>query len=217
MAVAYDTSSLKAFTAGTPVTNSHTCTGSNLVLIVFVWDNAGTTHGTTGVTYNGVAMTNINTILCDTAAVASTSAWYLVNPSTGANNISVATTTAGSTSFVAISYTGAGTPNANNTKLDTTSNTSFSLSVTTVSDNSWVAMGMVDESNAPTAGASTTLRQNSGSGFGGFDSNGAITPAGSTTLNSSFTSSPRETGIIVAIPPYTAPATTKAVFLLNFM
>lgn len=221
MALAFDASSIKAFTAGSPVTLSHTCTGSNRILIVFVFDSAGSTHGTTGVTYNGVAMTQIGTAQTyPSGAVSSTSAWYLIAPATGVNTISVATTTASSTSIISMSYTGAkqsGQPDSSFKDLyNTTGHTTWSLSTTVVASNCWLVAGMVDDSNAPTAGSGTTMRQNSGSGFGGFDSNGTVS-TGSQTLNFSFSSSGKQTGIIVSIAPSVAAATTNPAFLLNFI
>lgn len=221
MALAFDASAIKAFTAGSPVTFSHTCTGSDRILIVFVWDTAGTSHGTTGVTYNGVSMTQIGTAQTHpTTGVSSTSAWYLIAPATGSNTISIATTTAGSTAAVAMSYTGAkqsGQPDSNaKNSYNTTAHTTWSLSTTVVASNCWLAAGMVDDSNAPTAGASTTMRQNSASGFGGFDSNGTVS-TGSQTLNFAFSSSGKQTGIIVSIAPSVATATTNPAFLLNFI
>ena len=67
----------------TTVTISHTCTGSDLCLIVGVSvDNAVPT----GVTYNSVAMTKIDD---QDASAGNASLWQLVGPATGANDIVV--------------------------------------------------------------------------------------------------------------------------------
>lgn len=119
-----------------------------------------------------------------------------------------------------MSYTGAkqsGQPDSSFKDLyNTTGHTSWSLSTTVVASNCWLVAGMVDDSNAPTAGSGTTMRQNSASGYGGFDSNGTVS-TGSQTLNFAFSSSTKQTGIIVSIAPSVAAATANPAFLLNFI
>ncbi|KKL97825.1 hypothetical protein LCGC14_1830540 [marine sediment metagenome] len=80
--VAFDAESSGQGTS-TTVTISHTCTGSDLCLIVGVSvDNAVPT----GVTYNSVAMTKIAD---QDASAGNASLWRLVGPATGANDIVV--------------------------------------------------------------------------------------------------------------------------------
>lgn len=113
MAVAFDVSSVGA---GTGPSWSHTCSGSNRLLIVATADwVGGDTDTTTGITYNGVALTKL------TASKAFNTArsqlWYLVNPASGAHTIAV--TSSAGMAFIASSYTGVdqstplGTPVAN--------------------------------------------------------------------------------------------------------
>lgn len=84
MAIAKDATSVGAAVSASSVTVSHTVSGSNRLLIVFAnGEIFGETF--TGVTYNGVAMTEIRQ-----AAVATFwrhSAWYLIAPATGTANI----------------------------------------------------------------------------------------------------------------------------------
>lgn len=216
MAIAYDNSSKKAFTAGSSVSFSHVLTGSNAILFVGIWDTAGTTHNVTGVTWNtSENLTSIQTQTFATSAVSSTSLWYLVNPTATTANVVISTTTGGSTAAVASSYTGAaqsGQPDSSaKNSYNSTSHTTWSLSTTVVAANSWVVAAMVNDSNAPTAGANTVMRQNSASGNGFFDSNGAVA-AGSQTLNFSFGSSGKQTGCIASFaPPAAGPSTVKTI------
>lgn len=118
---------------------AHTCTGSNLILVVgvFTYDITAGDREVSGITYNGVALTKINHSLNTNHRV---ELWYLINPATGSNTVAV--TMAGVNSKVgagAISLTGAaqsGQPEATGTA--TGSSTSPSVDVTTVADNSWV-------------------------------------------------------------------------------
>ena len=85
MAIAIDASSLTQSAGFTnSVTVSHTCTGTDLILLVGIHCR---TDVVTGVTYNGTAMTflgkNIN------SGVVGVQWYYLVGPSTGANNVVV--------------------------------------------------------------------------------------------------------------------------------
>lgn len=104
MAIAYDSSS----NSGNGVVSwSHTCTGTNLVLLVACYSN-GTSP--TAVTYNSVSLTQIVTGTNMTI-------WMLLSPPTGAHTIAVTTTTTTKV-HLAVSYTGCDTalnPNAFNT------------------------------------------------------------------------------------------------------
>jgi len=81
---------------------SHTCTGSNLALIVGVAIGL-TGAGTTTATYNGVAMQSLGVINSDNQTAGYAQLFGLVNPATGANTVAISTTlasiTGGSMSF----------------------------------------------------------------------------------------------------------------------
>ena len=87
MAIALDATSNSGNTTGTTTaTLSHTCSWTDRILFVATINNNATPTTVTEVTYNGIAMTNIGGVLATTGA-ANTYLWYLINPSTGANNI----------------------------------------------------------------------------------------------------------------------------------
>lgn len=107
MAIAFDASSQDArYSTGTTLTFSHTCTGSDRFLWVYVYTyKAGSGASISGVTYNGVAMTELesyqkaqNEIYCQ--------AFYLANPASGANDIVVTHVLAPYCWALASSYTG---------------------------------------------------------------------------------------------------------------
>lgn len=126
MAIAFD-----AVTDGGYNTSSfsHTCTGANRVLIVMVTD---TNFNTTGITYNSVSMTAI-------VVGSSTKLFYLLNPASGSNTVSIAGVTANFRG-AAISYTGvnqtAAFPDAVITS--TSSSNTATLSPTVLASGCWL-------------------------------------------------------------------------------
>jgi len=91
MAIAYDHSSSALIAPGTTPTLlwSHTCSGSNRLLVVAVAVQGN--NPVTGVTYGGVALTQeLN--LTGANANAQASLWRLVNPAAGTANIIVSVT-----------------------------------------------------------------------------------------------------------------------------
>jgi hypothetical protein len=181
MAIAFDVASFVGNVAS-PTALSHTCAVGATLLVAHVRPGGGGTL--TGVTYNGVAMTLINSGV----AIDTYSLWYLFNPASGAHNI-VATMTGGSVLFVeAASYTGTTV-----TGVDASATSAAAAtSVTTIADNCWCVYGSADRTGAdPTAVSGCVRRAAAGSGgsMGLFDSNGPKTPAGSTTLTTSASGS----------------------------
>ena len=180
MAIALDAVTNMASGSGTSLTFAHTCTGDDRILFVFVETAEGTTPVVSGVTYNSVAMTEINNVSFTVGGNAVVYLYYLVAPSTGANNVVISC----SSSMVlirgnAVSYTGAsqtGQPDGSDT--ETGSGASGTVTITTTADNCWMVFGQANNAAEPTAGTNSTRRGTSGGGgFGYFDSNGAITPA----------------------------------------
>ena len=110
MALAFDAKSdSDGYTNAASVTWSHTCTGSNLGLVVGDggWHPSG--HTVSGVTYNAVALTARATSALS-GGDDQASCWTLINPASGANNVVVSITNGGSGDAggtVATSFTGA--------------------------------------------------------------------------------------------------------------
>lgn len=85
MALTVDATSTSNGASVSSLTWSHTCTGSDLVLVVTVGVFGGQT--VTGVTYNGVALTQVGTDIQGSYNLSDI--WKLTSPATGANNIVV--------------------------------------------------------------------------------------------------------------------------------
>lgn len=179
-----------AFDAGTngasgssPLTFSHTVTGSDPILLVGVEIN-GTTS-VSGITYNGVALTKINSIV---NGVFTHELWYLSDPATGANDVVVTTT--GAVTLLnasAVSYTGASNPSSaipDNDGVDQGSVGTGTNTIVSVADNCFHIAFFAGRNtgNNLTAGSGATARNVTTSGFAFFDSNGVITPAGSNSM-----------------------------------
>jgi len=206
MAIAFDaTSKSGTGTFTTTATWSHTITGTDTYLVVFLDDESG--DGAVSVTYNGVAMTQL--IKLNLSGTGIYQYMYgLANPATGVNNV-VATLTGGHAGFaLATSYSGAQqTTPADATVSNTSASTSspFTTTITTLADNCWTIMGSRSNIGA-SAGTGSTFR-NSRSGADGndhgiYDSNGAITPAGNYSMGLTFSGTAAPIGtVMVSIAP----------------
>lgn len=178
MSIAFDSAGGRASASATSVTFAHTCTGTNRVLFVSANSVSSTT---TGVTYNGVALSRIGSEVTQGAIVASL--WYLINPATGSNNVVVSRSGSGTVQGASSSYTGVrqnSIPDATNS--NQTSATSISVATTTVADNCWVVAGGTCGNGGLSNGTATTMRQSGTNDIFICDNNTAQTPAGSVTL-----------------------------------
>lgn len=178
----YDATSSGTALPGNSITFSHTCSGSNRILLVFISQNSGGSSDIiTGVTYNGVSMTRIDR--SNTGVGITVYAYYLVNPTAGANNV-VVSASSGSDYLraIAVSYTGAlqtGQPEGS-AKNNNGSTTSLTTTYTTTTDKSWCvsfvandgALAMTNSTNV------TTVRNNVSTITYLGDSDGDISPAG---------------------------------------
>lgn len=70
------------YIGGTTVKWNHTCTGSKLILVVYVglWQDVAGTGSVSGVTYNGSSFTKATAV---TTGAMRSEIWYLVNPTGG--------------------------------------------------------------------------------------------------------------------------------------
>jgi hypothetical protein len=178
MAIAPDATGGSRGTSTTSLTYSHTCTGSNLLLLVGGFLSAGDVI--TGVTYAGVSMTQL---IKQITSVSSYGVYMygLLAPNTGANNVVISASSSGvidgsSTSYTGVKQTGLPDASIANDSVLTT----ITTTLTTITDNCWTALYSAGD-RTPSASTGSTLR-NSQSDGALFDSNGAITPAGSTSM-----------------------------------
>ena len=213
MAIAIDATSEGFESGGTTVTVSHTITGSD----TFLWFSTfkfGGGDSVTGVTWNGTSMTQIGKITSDASGF--TYGYAIATSDTGTHDV-VATSSSSVQWFVTnASYTGVDqtTPNPDTVNNSSATADSFSESVTTSVDNSWLVIAGRTPGKAPTAGSETIVRKlNATSGDAGWtlDSDGARTPAGSEALAWSYSGSSTSYWVMSSIAPAVAagPASVK--------
>lgn len=186
MAVTIDATSSSTGAAGTTLTYAHTVgSGSNRELIVFIGlDDAGAAFPS-GVTFDGVAMTNLggaggvnNPLVAD--------AWYLLAPNVGAHNIVITKASGIPIASSGISLFGAATPtNSNTGQADAAVAASLGLTAATAG----LALDCIVTSlAAPTVNASQTAFGAAAnfSGTKDFSSSYKLVAAGSPTMDWSF-------------------------------
>lgn len=200
MAIAYDSSANAGNTSTASLVYSHTCTGSDLVLVVFV-KVFNTSDLVTGVTYNGVSMTKI--LSGQDADNRWSYTYTLAGPATGTNNVTVSLSSATFVGSTSQSYTGCsqtGIPDASASL--NTSSTTVTTTLTTIADNCWL-VGSYNGGRVYTAGSGTTVRQSNTSAdfLNSFDSNGAKTPAGSYSLAGTQSSAANSRNYIISLAP----------------
>lgn len=190
-------------------TYAHTNGASANYMTVTILRNDDTTTAAddvTGVTYNGVSMTQLGKYNTSTQEPGVLYIYGLANPATGSNNVVISLTgSTGSRAYsVTNSYTGVaatGQPDASNT--GTTVGTSLTVSVTTVDDNAWLigAMGVNSGGVTQSAGTGTVLRGavTTGDNLGSYDANSPTSPAGSDSLVMNSSASRTMYGLVLSL------------------
>lgn len=218
MAIAFDASSIRTQDSGGGATSTwaHTCTGSNRILFVGVTVGAGKT--VSGVTYNAVAMTQVNTLALAGTTFDNGYLFRLVAPATGANNIVV---TASADTFIyaaATSYNNVDQTTPIDVQgTNSATATSLGLSLTTTKNNDWLVgfwyYGTTDDNF--TAGANTLIRQEDaapGIWYAMGDTNSDQTPAGSKTITLTSANSRLQGVVGAAFMPTQAVAVDALMF-----
>lgn len=187
--LAYDSSSGGAGSTST-LTFSHTCSGTNRLLLVSV--TVPQASSVTSVTYNGVSMTGITSqnAPLDLRAYL----YYLINPTSGANNVVVTLNGSNFKSANSVSYTGANQylqPDAFN------SAASYTVNNTVIGSSCWI-VSTIGTEGTWTAGGSYVVRggQVSGGYYNYLEDSNAIISSGSNTVT--FTGTPTGRDAIIA-------------------
>lgn len=185
--------------SGSSFSWSHTCSGSNRVLLLGIgwYDTADTVSS---ITYNSVAMTLVPSSTA-TNGQYTAALYYLTDPTTGSNTISV-TFTGSVFDFggVALSVTGADQSTPLGTA-NTASGTSTTPSVTITSASGELVLDtlIIAHSGTLTVGGSQTQRWNAITG-GGFIKGGASTEDGAASVTMSWSNSTSQDWAITGVP-----------------
>lgn len=212
MAISFDAAVAATPTGGTSNTWSHTCSGTNRILFVFVYLNSGGADLVTGVTYNGVALTLIDKQGNSDSGNDWTYLFYLINPSTGANNVVVSASTSVGIFGMSSSYTGAnqsGQPDAS-AKQTAANGGTVTTTLTTIANNCWTVLGS-GGARITSASTGSTQRATDTAGSAIYDSNGPITPPGSTSMSLTTAAGDRDGYIMASFSPV-ASATANSGF-----
>lgn len=180
MAIAFNAATESFTNAGQTLNFSHTTAGTDRILWVGVMTLS--TRSVSGVTYNGVAMTG----LTRSGGGQPVQLWYLINPATGSNTVSISIGSPNSFIYAAAaSYTGAkqsGQPDSQNT--NNVSGSPINTSTTVVAANSWAILVARNDTSGDTT-ASTGSTERAAGAIGTvqlYDSNGGLS-AGSQTMS----------------------------------
>jgi hypothetical protein len=157
---------------GVALTWSHTCTGTNLLLVVGVNCTVNPDTGlSTTATYNAVSMTSLGVVHSGGSTSGYVQFFYLINPASGANNVVVtaAGSTGGSVDYGggSISFTGVhqttplGSPFTN-----TANGTSVSVNVTGTTAGNMVVDTACAGTSMTSVGGSQTQRVHANTGSG---------------------------------------------------
>lgn len=198
MAIAYDSSSLGPNPPATaPQTWSHTCSGSDRLLVVGAVSLNDTV---TGVTYNGTSMTFIAKTSYPGAGRQGVAMYYLLNPATGTNTISV--NGSGNVTGFASSYTGVNQSSQPDSSAVTNPANASSITMTTtvVATGCWLVAVQADAAGGETAGSGTTIRQTHPFGLTISDSNGTV-GTGSQSLIINWSGTQPNAGVIASFYP----------------
>lgn len=162
----------------------------------------------TGVTFNGVAMTQQGAVAQSIGTFNNTYQYYLVNPPTGTYNLGVTTSGSAFVYLVAGEYNGVdqSTPfDGSMVANKITSGTTVTTNITTTIDDCWlIGMGQA-QSNTLSAGTGTVKRTTPITTYETWqimvDSNGGKTPAGTYSLQVSRSSSGAAGLVVSALRP----------------
>ncbi len=213
MAIAKDITSTAA-ASGTNLTTdltwTHTCTGSNLALVVGVVTQTATNINPTSVKYNGVSMSLLTT-QGNANPNLQLAVYYLANPTIGANTIDVnwSGASVARSGAIAISLTGTAASPAGNGASNAQATTTPSLPTTTGTANSWI-IDFLEVGNTPetaTATGTNQTKQDSIIVLSNFEINistQTTTTAGSYTNSWSKGASSQDAQITLEIIPFVA-------------
>lgn len=218
MAIAYTNSAVIAnWSTANPATASFDCSGGD-ILFVGVFGNGAMTA--VSATYNGVAMTQLFYMNGTDGGSNDQVVFYLVNPASGSNTLSVSRTGGANLSIVASSYSGVDTTtpiDAYSTEgSNSTATTHASNSTTVGSSNNWlVGLHRDTDLRITTADILTIRASTTTVSEEVWDSNGTVS-AGSHTVTYTLSPAGRVHGVsLISINAAATATNTTNFFYMN--
>jgi hypothetical protein len=211
---------------GDPLTQAYDSgtLGSDRYLVVCIWIFT-TSDLVTGVTYAGNSMTQLAKY--QGIAQGGTYQYFygIAAPTTGSNDIVIdgsstlpLNTWVGAVTYTGVKQTAQPDSTANTNRTSPTSG-DFTVTTTTVADNSWILMMESDNNGNMAATANSTKITTWSAGFGTqiFDSNGPKTPAGSNTITVNGANGGSQDGFVVSLAPAVSVAVSSVAPTLLLM
>lgn len=221
MAIAFVQNSTVTNQVGTTHSVTPTFTsGSNMIGLVWVEQGTIALGDPTGITWDGVAMTKINTFTTGTARLTLISLWGILAPATGSKNITATFASSSNSNLQWATYSGVSQSDAisslqnstNGTVGAATSTGYITTALTPSNANSWIAAFGIDLASSFTVTGGTTQRY-----WGNWsivDSGGTV--SGSTTLGATLgSSSCWGNNAVVLIPVSTGSASFPRLSLMG--
>lgn len=171
---------------------SHTCSGTNRILIVGIAVGAGVNDGTSAfsVTYNGVAMTSLGKVHNNNDQLGFVQLFGLINPPTGPNNVSVnwtgADTASGQLNAGSISFTGCDQTTGWGTAVTAFGNGTTPSCVVAAATGDYV-VDVVGTGTGVTSSTQTNKWLSNGNSFSGGGNGAGSIAAGATSVTMQYT------------------------------
>lgn len=211
MAIAFDTSNITALDSDK--TLSHTCSGSDRILLVYVHDpNQGTLD------YNGTSMTQLGSWANNNGL------FYLINPDSGAHTITLTTAAASLMRIISASYTGVNQSGFPDSSATASTDSPATVNTTVVATNCWL-IGTAASLSLGGGNTYSTNRTDKQSGYtntttnnnpiGFSDSNGTVGTGSQSfifTFNNMVTTTAKE--LVVSMAPVAIANTSGNMFLV---
>lgn len=174
------------------------------------------TNAPTGVTYNGVAMTQIGTNQTHTTYGRTINMWGLVNPASGSNTLATSGGTAaamdiGAVSLSGVNQTSVAAAATGFAKADVLVDATPSISVTTTVDGAYV-LGCFFGNWSSVVSGTTVIRQVIETAFQLLRSTNAVSPAAAATLDANSVDGVESVFLAVGINPPALANTTNFFF-----
>lgn len=174
------------------LTRSHTCSGSEKVLLAYVFTN-GSINNVATVKYHNVNMAFVRSVNNGTDEL---QVWSLANPDTGTHDLVASFTNNTHARLGSLSYVGVGSVPTSASFVSSAA----PYTITTPTDDCWLVLFKM--AALSTAGTGATFRFSDSGNDGrytvGYDSNGSVGTAGSKSISCSGSNN---TGIVIVLSP----------------
>ena len=152
-AIAYDTSVSGGATAGSSVTYSAVVNTGDVIFVSVATYSSSVNNPISGVTYDGVALTQLTHNYTTAGPLTTEDIWELQNPISGTHNVVVSSSVSTNIYTKAVTYSGADTTNlASNYTTNVTSGTAETVTLTGMTTSSWAICAVTNNQSGSHTG-----------------------------------------------------------------